>query len=324
MNYNLIRNDGNMDTWRELLECKCLFARQLPKMPKEYLVRLIFDPNHYSITLRDESGSLLGACCFRPFPDESGASKGVLEVVFLAVSSAHQVRGLGTLLMNALKGVAVESGFGSLLTYADVAAVGYFAKQGFYSVEKNSLPSAWVGNFKDYDGAHLMQCKLFSFVNYWNISAELEDVRRRLIKGVIERNHFPVYPGLEERPDKISDIPGVDRKEEAVKSMEAEISDIIAAASSHKSAWPFLKPVDTEEVEDYLKFVTDPTDLETMRKKNTLRIFRSADMFKAEMKRMFDNCRAYNAENSVYVKEAGSLEKFIMPRIERLISTVNF
>jgi histone acetyltransferase len=318
MKFDLIRNDGEMASWRQLLECKCLLARQLPKMPKEYLVRLIFDPNHYTITLRDDE--LLGACCFRPFPDDTGHSKGVLEVAFLAVSSVHQVRGLGTSLMNALKALAVEAGFSSLLTYADVAAVGYFAKQGFFSAEKNLLPSAWMGHFKDYDGAHLMQCKLLNSVNYWEIPKALQEKRMEIIKKVIARNKFSVFPGLDARPDRISDIPGVDRKAEAAKSLEAEISDILAAASGHKSAWPFLKPVDTTEVEDYLEVVASPTDLETMRKKNALRIFRSAEMFKNEIKLMFDNCRLYNDENSVYTKEAYSLEKFIMPRVDRLVN----
>ena len=33
---------------------------------------------------------------------------------------------------------------------------------------------------------------------------------------------------------------------------------------------------------------------------------------------MFDNCIMYNGAGSVYAREAAALEKFLMPRIDRL------
>ena len=46
---------------------------------------------------------------------------------------------------------------------------------------------------------------------------------------------------------------------------------------------------------------------------NALGIF-----FRMEVKLMFDNCIMYNGAGSVYAREAAALEKFLMPRIDRL------
>ena len=34
-----------------LIDLKNIFARQLPKMPKEYIVKLVFDRNHESMVI---------------------------------------------------------------------------------------------------------------------------------------------------------------------------------------------------------------------------------------------------------------------------------
>ncbi len=36
---------------RLLIDLKNIFARQLPKMPKEYIVKLVFDRNHESMVI---------------------------------------------------------------------------------------------------------------------------------------------------------------------------------------------------------------------------------------------------------------------------------
>ena len=39
----IVTNDGTADSMVKLIGLKSLFARQLPKMPKDYIVRLVFD-----------------------------------------------------------------------------------------------------------------------------------------------------------------------------------------------------------------------------------------------------------------------------------------
>lgn len=60
---------------KKLIDLKNIFAKQLPKMPKEYIVKLVFDRNHESMVIlkrQDPEGKLpkkvIGGICFRVFP----------------------------------------------------------------------------------------------------------------------------------------------------------------------------------------------------------------------------------------------------------------
>lgn len=43
LKFIVITNDGSEETMVQLIALKNIFAKQLPKMPKEYIVRLVFD-----------------------------------------------------------------------------------------------------------------------------------------------------------------------------------------------------------------------------------------------------------------------------------------
>ena len=93
-------------------------------MPKEYIVRLIFDLNHESMVIqRNNDGKILGGVCYRPNYKEE-----FIEIAFLAISSLEQVKGFGTRLMNKLKDYCKEKGIKYFLTYADNNAIGFFKK----------------------------------------------------------------------------------------------------------------------------------------------------------------------------------------------------
>ena len=47
-----------------LTTIKNIFSKQLPKMPKEYIVRLVFDRNHRSLVLLKQ-GKVCGGITFR-------------------------------------------------------------------------------------------------------------------------------------------------------------------------------------------------------------------------------------------------------------------
>jgi histone acetyltransferase len=147
-------------------------------MPKEYIVRLVFDRSHASL-LALRGGVVVGGVTYRTFPAQRMA-----EVAFCAVSGTEQVKGYGTRIMERLKGHAqaelraracgVWSGMGQppavcacvcvfdrpptpsqvthLITFADNNAVGYFAKQGF-TREILMEREKWAGYIKEYDGA---------------------------------------------------------------------------------------------------------------------------------------------------------------------------
>ena len=90
----IVTNDGKHDSVVKLIGLKSLFAKQLPKMPKEYIVRLVFDRRHRSLALLskdpDVKGSddeIIGGICYRSYPEMRFA-----EIAFCAISASQQVK----------------------------------------------------------------------------------------------------------------------------------------------------------------------------------------------------------------------------------------
>jgi histone acetyltransferase len=136
LHYCIVVNDGQHDSLVKLIGLKSLFAKQLPKMPRAYIARLVFDRRHTSLAilsddprLKGTDEEIVGAICYRGFREMRFA-----EIAFCAVSATHQVKGYGTKLMNLLKRHAVTEGIEYFITYADNYAIGYFKKQGFTKV----------------------------------------------------------------------------------------------------------------------------------------------------------------------------------------------
>lgn len=122
-----------------LVNLKNIFSRQLPKMPKEYICKLIFDRRHEAIVIRKREHKIIGGIAFRVYEEQSFA-----EIAFLAISAEEQIRGFGTKLMNQLKMEMIKRGVKFLMTYADNLAIGYFKKQGFQKTI-NIPPEIWKG-----------------------------------------------------------------------------------------------------------------------------------------------------------------------------------
>ncbi|KAJ2819737.1 histone acetyltransferase, partial [Coemansia sp. 'formosensis'] len=76
------------ESMRRLTELKNIFQKQLPKMPKEYIARLVYDRNHSSLAIVKSNGHVVGGITFRLFEQRQFA-----EIVFCAVSSSEQVKG---------------------------------------------------------------------------------------------------------------------------------------------------------------------------------------------------------------------------------------
>lgn len=49
--FKVISNDGTLQNLKLLTNLKNIIAKQLPKMPKEYIVRLVFDKRHQSMII---------------------------------------------------------------------------------------------------------------------------------------------------------------------------------------------------------------------------------------------------------------------------------
>ena len=189
--FETIKNNGNLKVMKKLIDLKNIFAKQLPKMPKEYISRLMFDRKHESIAIKDETGKIFGGICYRVFEQVK-----LSEIVFLAVMSERQIKGFGTKIMNELKTQMQARGIRFLMTCADNLAIGYFQKQGFH--KDLLMPSVlYKGYLKDYEGSTLMECLLHRGVNYRSVFQSIRSRRKELIR-MVERmvNNHQIYPGL--------------------------------------------------------------------------------------------------------------------------------
>ena len=94
IHYCIVTNDGQPDSLIKLIGLKQLFAKQLPKMPRAYIARLVFDRRHTSLAILSDDpehkgtdDEIIGGICYRGFSDMRFA-----EIAFCAVNASHQVK----------------------------------------------------------------------------------------------------------------------------------------------------------------------------------------------------------------------------------------
>uniref|UniRef100_A0A8B9LEI1 histone acetyltransferase n=1 Tax=Astyanax mexicanus TaxID=7994 RepID=A0A8B9LEI1_ASTMX len=319
---NSLSQKSNKKILMWLVGLQNVFSHQLPRMPKEYITRLVFDPKHKTLALIKD-GRVIGGICFRMFP-----TQGFTEIVFCAVTSNEQVKGYGTHLMNHLKEYHIKHGILYFLTYADEYAIGYFKKQGF-SKDIKVPKSRYLGYIKDYEGATLMECELNPRIPYTELSHIIKR-QKEIIKKLIERKQSQirkVYPGLTcfkegVRQIPVESIPGIRETgwKPSAKEKNKELKDpdllynilknLLAQIKTHPDAWPFMEPVKKSEAPDYYEIIRFPIDLKTMTERLKNRYYVTKKLFIADLQRVITNCREYNPPDSEYCKCANTLEKF--------------
>ncbi|XP_067931854.1 histone acetyltransferase KAT2A-like [Watersipora subatra] len=324
---NTLSRQPSKETLLWLIGLQNVFSHQLPRMPKEYITRLVFDPKHKCLALLKDN-RVIGGICFRMFP-----SQGFTEIVFCAVSSNEQVKGYGTHLMNHLKDYHINHGVLHFLTYADEFAIGYFKKQGFSKDIKLSK-DVYQGYIKDYEGATPMGCELNPRIQYTEFSLVIKK-QKEIVKALIEKRREDskkVYPGIRCFEDgvqqiQVEDIPGlkeVCQGSSAIpKPPESNLTPdqlynacrtILQALKAHSSSWPFQTPVSAAAVPDYYEYIKYPMDLETMSKRLKSNYYVSKKLFIADMSRMVANCRVYNEPDTEYYRCANILEKYFLTK----------
>ncbi|TDH67253.1 hypothetical protein CCR75_000067 [Bremia lactucae] len=328
LRFIVITNDETDEHMIQLTTLKNIFAKQLPKMPKEYIVRLVFDKNHQSMLLLKNNIHVIGGICYRPFTANHFA-----EIAFCAINASDQVKGYGTRLMNHLKEYVKTKGITHFLTYADNYAIGYFKKQGFTKSVSMDRPN-WYGYIKDYDGGTLMECTIHTQINYLQITSMIQQQRKVIQDKINQRSRAStVYPGLTTfADDRVMDIYMVSGVKEAgwsqatirnnrigtrdQGSLKSQLLQLLKAVSNHRSAWPFHEPVDTSVVVDYLDHIKEPVDLQLVSKRIDSGAYLSKAALKADLEKMCDNCTLYNTPDTNYYKAAADLREFIQTRIQ--------
>ncbi|EAW24878.1 histone acetyltransferase (Gcn5), putative [Aspergillus udagawae] len=328
--FRVVNNDGSRDSFVVLTGLKCIFQKQLPKMPKDYIARLVYDRSHLSIAIVKHPLEVVGGITYRPFNSRKFA-----EIVFCAISSDQQVKGYGAHLMSHLKDyVKATSPIMHFLTYADNYAIGYFKKQGF-TKEITLDKSIWMGYIKDYEGGTIMQCTMLPKIRYLEAGRMLlkqkEAVQAKI--RAFSRSHI-IHPPPREwkngacKIDPLS-IPAIkesgwspDMDELARQPRHGpnynQLLHLLNDMQNHSAAWPFTQPVNRDEVPDYYEVIKEPMDLSTMEEKHEKDMYPTPQDFIKDAMLIFDNCRKYNNENTPYAKSANKLEKFMWQQIRNI------
>jgi histone acetyltransferase len=333
--FRVVNNDGSRESNVILTGLKCLFQKQLPKMPKDYIARLVYDRSHLAMAIVKMPLEVIGGISFREFRDRKFA-----EIVFCAVSSDQQVKGYGAHLMAHLKDyVKATSPIMHFLTYADNYATGYFQKQGFtkdVTLEK----SAWKGYIKDYEGGTLMQCSMVPKIRYLEAGRMLRKQKEAVLAKIrtLSKNHI-IHPPCPQWVNGITPINPV-----SILSIQAtgwspdmdelvreprhgphfnEMRRFLNQIQNHKQAWPFLNPVNKDEVLDYYNVITSPMDLSTMEERLEHDFYAAPKDLIGDLKLIFSNCRQYNDATTVYSKCSVKLEKYMGKLIEEIPEWIN-
>ena len=91
------------------------------------------------------------------------------------------------------------------------------------------------------------------------------------------------------------------------------LAELLEEVKAHEDAWPFASPVDARDVPDYYQIIRDPMDLSTVADRLAAGaagrpFYTTLDLFVADVRRIFANCRIYNAADTVYSKLATRCE----------------
>ena len=329
--FRVVNNDNARESTIILTGLKCIFQKQLPKMPKDYIARLVYDRTHLSIAIVKKPLEVVGGITYRPFDKGQFA-----EIVFCAISSDQQVKGYGAHLMSHLKDyVKATSNVMHFLTYADNYAIGYFKKQGF-TKEITLEKRRWMGYIKDYEGGTIMQCSMVPKIRYLE-SGRMLLKQKECVNAKIRAvsKSFQVHlPPAQWAKGEVKAIDPLTIP--AIKSSGwSPVMDELARAPRHgpnynqllhllndmqnnSNAWPFQQPVNKDEVLDYYDVIKEPMDLATMEEKHEKDLYPTPEDFIRDAKLIFDNCRKYNNESTPYAKAAGRLERFMWQQIRNI------
>uniref|UniRef100_A0A182N826 Bromodomain-containing protein n=1 Tax=Anopheles dirus TaxID=7168 RepID=A0A182N826_9DIPT len=94
------------------------------------------------------------------------------------------------------------------------------------------------------------------------------------------------------------------------------LKKLIKQIQQHKSAWPFMEPVDPNEAPDYYRVIKEPMDLQKIEGKIDNKVYQTLSEFIGDMTKVFDNCRYYNPKESPFFRCAESLESHFVQKIK--------
>eukprot|EP00045_Choanoeca_perplexa_P016238 m.217699 g.217699 ORF g.217699 m.217699 type:complete len:121 (+) comp17204_c0_seq32:1270-1632(+) len=99
------------------------------------------------------------------------------------------------------------------------------------------------------------------------------------------------------------------------KAMYSWMRAIVRDLRNQPDGWAFKEPVDREIYPEYYQLITHPTDLKTIASQIKDKVLKTREEFLEEVRRMFANCRTFNAPGSDYHTMADRMETFLKARL---------
>lgn len=212
---------------------------------------------------------------------------------------------------------------------------GISKKQGF-AKEITLDKSTWMGYIKDYEGGTLMQCSMLPRMRYLEVGRMIRKQKETVLAKMCTfgKSHI-VHPppqqwsnGVIIPIDPLS-IPAVwatgwspDMDKLAREPRHGphfnELRRFLNQIQNHKQAWPFLHPVNKDEVPDHYKVIVSPMDLSIIEERLEHDFYTAPKDLVSDLKLIFNNCRQYNDATTVYAKCAVSLEKYMWKLIKEV------
>ncbi|XP_038685966.1 uncharacterized protein LOC119985703 isoform X2 [Tripterygium wilfordii] len=84
----------------------------------------------------------------------------------------------------------------------------------------------------------------------------------------------------------------------------------------------YAEPVDLEELPDYLDYIDNPMDFSTVRKKLANKSYGTLEQFESDVFLICSNAMQYNAPETIYHKQARSIEELAMRKFQRLRANI--
>ncbi|KAF3402646.1 hypothetical protein EIK77_000596 [Talaromyces pinophilus] len=95
-----------------------------------------------------------------------------------------------------------------------------------------------------------------------------------------------------------------------------ELRRFLNHIENHNKAWPFLHPVNKDEVPDYCHVIESPMDLSTIEERLEHDKYTAPKNLVNDIKLFFSNCWRYNDTTTVYAKCVAKLEKYMWSLIK--------
>lgn len=140
-------------------------------------------------------------------------------------------------------------------------------------------------------------------------SRKTNDGGRRASRRVSSRKNSP-EPVVTERTNRRSlkkvEEPS-DRRSSSKRSIDnnfnmINLGSLIDEIIKHNDSWPFIKPVSTSEVPDYLEVIKQPMDFSKIKSKLNLGDYQTNEQAMKDVQLVFFNCDLYNLSNSEIYK----------------------